>query len=128
MSGMNGYHYHINARRWFQKTYGNTYHTVRVQVINDQGDTIADLTSPITYGYGDHYMHTAGQLLKTHGHTPDDFDPYDFGHRKSVVGPAANVTRDVVDVPRRKDLHRNPTSSSQPNTPRQHTPKRGNTT
>jgi hypothetical protein len=38
---------HIEGRRWFQKTWGNTYNTVR---IFKDGELIADL--PMKYGYG----------------------------------------------------------------------------
>ena len=53
----------IYGLKWFQKSYGNTYHRVKV-IVNDQ--EIA--TSPITYGYGDQYVETAVQLLKKNGY------------------------------------------------------------
>lgn len=53
----------IWGKRWFQKTYGNTYHAVKVYV-NDQ--LIG--TSPISYGYGDQYIQTAEELLKKAGY------------------------------------------------------------
>ena len=53
----------IWGKRWFQRTYGNTYHKVRVYV-NDE--LIG--TSPITYGYGDGYVQTAEAILKKNGY------------------------------------------------------------
>ena len=50
----------IYGLKWFQKSYGNTYHRVKVYV-NDE--LIA--TSPITYGYGDYYIQNAEELLNT---------------------------------------------------------------
>ncbi len=44
----------IYGLKWFQKSYGNTYHRVKVYV-NDE--LIAK--SPITYGYGDYYIQNA---------------------------------------------------------------------
>lgn len=53
----------IYGLKWFQKSYGNTYHRVKV-FVNDK--EIA--TSPITYGYGDYYVQTAEELLKKNGY------------------------------------------------------------
>lgn len=45
---------HIEGRRWFQKTYGQTYNTVR---IFKDGKQVAYL--PIEYGYGEFYLQRA---------------------------------------------------------------------
>ena len=81
----------IHGRRWFQKTYGNTYHTTTV-VVNGE-----ELKSNIVYGYGNHYLQTAADLLKSNGFdvSNDNCEAY------------ASMTRyehDVVDVKRKKDL------------------------
>jgi len=55
----------IDGRRWFQKTYGNTYHSVTVTV---DGQTFS---SGIHYGYGDQYRQTALELLQKHGYFKD---------------------------------------------------------
>lgn len=44
----------IDCRRWFQTTYGNTYHSVR---ITHEGDLIAH--EPLQYGYGEQCLQTA---------------------------------------------------------------------
>lgn len=48
----------IDGRAWYDRTYGNTYHSVRVwingQVIGAQG---------MTYGYGEQYQETARRLI-----------------------------------------------------------------
>ena len=63
----------IYGRRWFQKSYGNTYHTTTV-IVNGE-----EMKSGITYGYGNHYLQTAADMLKmqvmtsrktTEKHTP----------------------------------------------------------
>jgi len=52
----------IQAVRWFQKTYGNTYHAVRVYV----NDKLIGASGQ-TYGYGEHYLQTAYDLLLKYG-------------------------------------------------------------
>ena len=55
----------ILGRRWFQRSYGSTYHTVDVYV---DGEHIG--TSEEQYGYGDQYITTAFELLQSKGLTP----------------------------------------------------------
>jgi len=55
----------IWGKKWFQKSYGNTYHKVRVYVNNELIGT-----SPITYGYGDSYLQTAKDILIKKGYFP----------------------------------------------------------
>lgn len=81
----------IFGKRWFQKSYGNTYHTATV-IINGE-----ELKSDITYGYGNHYLTTAAELLKTNG-----FDiPSDNDKAYSLM---IKYEHSVTDVKRRKDL------------------------
>jgi len=49
---------HINGRRWFQKSYGNTYHTVTVNI---DGEHV--FSSGQEYGYGDQYQQTAWEWI-----------------------------------------------------------------
>lgn len=108
---------HVDARRWFQSSYGNTYHTVAVYV---DGEHIG--TSGHTYGYGEHFQHTAGTVVLDSDHPaadrlrdyltgacgPDATDDecaygmHDVAHNR-VVG--ATYSQSVADVQRRKDLH-----------------------
>lgn len=82
----------IYGRRWFQKTYGNTYHAVRV-IVNGE-----ELTSNIVYGYGDHYKETARQLLECNGYeVPEALKFYGY-----LYDNGFDAT--VVDVARKKDL------------------------
>jgi len=48
----------IEGRRWFQSTWGNTYHTVSIQI-----DGKHVYTAPMEYGYGDQYIQTAERWL-----------------------------------------------------------------
>lgn len=83
---------HISARRWFQKTYGNTYHSVTVFV---NGET---LRADFVYGYGDHFMQTAQKLLEQAGY--DVKGVLCSYHLREVL----KGTYSVTDVQRKKDL------------------------
>lgn len=107
---------HIDGRRWFQKTYGNTYHSVR---IFKDGQLIAHV--PYEYGYGEQFLQTALDWLRANGHIPDTcyrchvertkHAPDDrAGH---LFGPAYGTlylretlggTYSVIDVGRKGDL------------------------
>lgn len=81
----------IYGRRWFQKSYGNTYHTVRV-IVNGE-----ELKSGITYGYGTHYLQTAAELLRNNGYeVPED--------TAKAFSDISKYDHSVIDVKRRKDL------------------------
>lgn len=81
----------ITAKRWFNRTYGNTYHTVKV-FVNDEV-----LESEITYGYGNHYLQTAADILRGNGYEI----PVDNGEAYSVMCKYAHSAQDVK---RKKDL------------------------
>ena len=55
----------IIGRKWFQRTYGNTYHSVEVYV---DGELIE--YDPFQYGYGEQYKQTAHDILMKHGLAP----------------------------------------------------------
>ena len=57
------------ARRWFDKVYGNTYHSVRVTRCRD-GKIIAH---ELTYGYGDQYRQTALGIMHRAGWLPKKY-------------------------------------------------------
>lgn len=79
----------IEGKRWFQRSYGNTYHTVEV-FVNDE-----ILKSEITYGYGSHYLQTAAELLKENGYDV----PEDNGKAYAYV---IDFPHTVEDVKRKK--------------------------
>lgn len=74
----------VIARRWFQKSNGNTYHTA--ELILDNGTTIK---SPRAYGYADQWRETAKRLACRHAVSLD-------------VDAVQAAT--VLDVKRQKDL------------------------
>ena len=85
---------HIEGRRWFQRTYGNTYHSVRIY---RNGELLAHI--PFEYGYGDQFLQTALDWLKANGHAPADAKYGTLYLRETLHG-----TYTVADVARKKDL------------------------
>ena len=53
----------IEGRRWLQRSYGNTYHSVRVAVMLDDG-TVESFDSGKHYGYGEAYNKTALDIME----------------------------------------------------------------
>ena len=93
---------HIEGRRWFQRTYGNTYHSVRIY---KDGETIAYL--PYQYGYGEQFLQTAFDWLGHNG-MPELLEEYANGSRKNYgtryLREVMNGSYSVIDVDRKKDL------------------------
>lgn len=93
--------YHVSGRRWFQRTYGNTYNTVRIY---KDGKLIADL--PLEYGYGDYYLQRAHEWLGQHDF-PELAEKRENGgwvHHTTIFFREHGISYDVADVPRQKDL------------------------
>jgi transcriptional regulator of met regulon len=81
----------IYGRRWFQRSYGNTYHTTTV-IVNGE-----ELKSNIVYGYGNHYLQTAADLLKENGYNIPE-------NNSEAYILMTKYDHEVVDVKRKKDL------------------------
>ena len=62
--------YIIEARKYFDRVNGNTYHAVRITDTKTK-TTIAKST-PLVYGYGDAYRQTAYNLLLKAGLVKED--------------------------------------------------------
>lgn len=81
----------VLGRRWFQRTNGNTYHSVNVYVDGALIDRV-----PFTYGYGSHFEQTACDVLCKHGYLPSHtypLAPYCREHNIECVVDVANVSR-----------------------------------
>lgn len=91
----------IIGRRWFQKSAGNTYHSVDVIV-----DGIQVWQSCRTYGYGDHYVQTAFEWLESAGLVTLERYPNGMKQWPWQWAQDNGVQLDcrVTDVPRRKGL------------------------
>lgn len=87
----------IVGRRWFQRTYGNTYHTAEVFV---DGRSIGKTDQ--AYGYGEQYAQSGVELLQDRGYLPaGDLHPY-WKRIQDELGIGFQTT--VIDVARERDL------------------------
>ena len=92
---------HIEGRRWFQRTYGNTYNSVR---IFGEGKTLAEL--PMSYGYGEYYLQRAQEWLGANGY-PELAEKHENGSPKvhfTVWLREHGGTYSVIDVDRKREL------------------------
>ena len=81
----------INGKKWFQKSYGNTYHTAEVTVNGEK------IKSGITYGYENHYLQTAVDLLQKNG--------YELPNEQSAAYAfVCQYPHEAINVKRKKDL------------------------
>jgi len=79
----------VCVRSWFDKTYGNSYYTLRA-VVNGKHSIV---TGYKRYGHGyNQYWETAKQLLTEAGYMVDEFT-------------SSHAVFDECYVSRRKDLH-----------------------
>lgn len=85
---------HIEGRRWFQRSTGNTYHTARIFL---DGELVH--TTDKAYGYDEGYLQSAIDWLKASGHVPESM-PYGTYYLREVLGG----TYSVINVQREKDL------------------------
>ena len=89
----------IDARRWFDRTYGNTYHSVTVTVKHTRKEDLV-LRCDFAYGYDEHYLQTAHELLHKAGYFGPDYR--DFRDAMRCDRSKFHVT--CVDVQRKKEL------------------------
>lgn len=85
----------IDGRRWFQRSAGNTYHSVTVTVI-EEGKPPVTMHSGQHYGYGDSYVQTAAELLAERGYLQDANSIYSdmINHRDKYILTVADVSRE----------------------------------
>jgi hypothetical protein len=93
---------HIEGRRWFKRTNGNTYHSVR---IFRDGVQVAYL--PFAYGYGEGFLQTAWAWLGANG-MPELLEEHGNGSLKNYgtqyLRETLKGSYSVIDVTRKKDL------------------------
>jgi hypothetical protein len=92
----------IIGRRWFQKTYGNTYHSVDVIV---DGKSIGRVD--FAYGYDGQYRESAKAILGKAGLLPG-IESYSHGGTESLFRycerKRITFTDTITDVGRKADL------------------------
>lgn len=90
----------IKGVRWFSKAYGNTYHKVYVSALI--GGVWQELCqSEKAYGYDDHYIVTACQVLMDAGFIQAESE---YGLSNHSVRKELNIETCTQDVKRRKDM------------------------
>jgi hypothetical protein len=93
----------IVGRRWFQKSYGNTYNTVEIEIFTDAG--VFEILLPMEYGYGDYYMQRAWAALSADGwlnitrNSNGSYNTPNWSERENL-----NIHNKVIDVNRKRDL------------------------
>ena len=94
----------VSAKRWFQSSYGNTYHSVLLSVFDGKKWTEIAV-NPFEYGYGDHYMHTALRLLKDSLSDKEiDINQGMYTLTRFCKVNDIQLHDTVIDVKRKKDL------------------------
>lgn len=86
----------IIGKRWFQKSYGNTYFSSKVYI---DGHLVAELKKQ--YGYDDHYIFESHKILSelTQGVIPENVALWRYCRDNKVI-----LNTSVVDVSRQRDL------------------------
>lgn len=100
-------YYKVEARRWFQSSYGNTYHSCRVSKCEGEGTDWKETeigTVQFNYGYGDHWKQTAFSIMDKAEELPDNIKSYADFTRWANSDKFAFF---VKDVKRKRDLYFN---------------------
>jgi hypothetical protein len=96
----------VIGKRWFQRSYGNTYHISKIHVTYADG-TSATFTTEKQYGYGEQYVQSAHELLVSQSIIPA---PEQYGNgscdslRIQCERMGIGFSYSVIDVPRERDL------------------------
>lgn len=85
----------IIGRRWFDRTNGNTYHSVTCIVDDENVGGVS-----FAYGFSDHYLQTAREYLEEKDLLPRDPAPL----WQYCLENGITLNRHVTDVARKKDL------------------------
>lgn len=89
----------INARRWFQKAYGNTYFSGEL-LVNDQQVAVISLQ----YGYGEQCVYELIQLAIKNGALPAQTENNAVWRYLDSLCDRDQQSINIVDVKRKKDL------------------------
>jgi len=90
----------VKGVRWFQKSYGNTYHVAYISALVD-GRWIDLGVTEMQYGYGDHYLVSAGAWLIKNGFVECESE-YFLSNRN--VRDDFSVEHYSEDVSRKRDM------------------------
>jgi hypothetical protein len=90
----------ITGNRWFQKSYGNTYHVAYIDALIN-GKWVELGCTKMQYGYGDHFLVSAGAWLIENGYVECE-NEYFLSNYNVREDFAVDCT--VSDVDRKRDL------------------------
>lgn len=91
----------VKGVRWFQKTYGNTYHKAYLSGLKDGVWQPLCHSEQMQYGYGEQYLCTAVQLMADAGLIECSNE---YALNQPNVRHALNLEHYAEDVQRKKDL------------------------
>ena len=91
----------VKGVRWFQKTYGNTYHKVYVSGLKDGVWQPICHSERMCYGYGEQYLGTATQLMVDAGLIEGSSE---YALNQLNVRQSLNLEHYAEDVQRKKDM------------------------
>lgn len=100
---MTNFKFQIHGKRWFSKTYGNTYHSVRIYDV-ENNKVLSYI--PFEYGYDDQALETGLEWLAANGYitrTPNNHGGYNEQGTR-WAREEGNILYTVEDVKRKKDL------------------------
>lgn len=87
----------IQAKEWFDKVNGNSYHSA-VVTLNYGLKDAKTVKVPFTYGYGEHYMESAREAIKNTGTIKDIAEGemlWSYCDRKKII-LRANIQRNCL--------------------------------
>jgi hypothetical protein len=93
---------YLHARRWFQRSYGNTYHTCEIWVNDRMVHKI-----PFTYGYGDQWEWNAQKWLVDNSFLDrhdSEVRGYHYPISRYCRESGIEYNNTVTDVNRKRDL------------------------
>ena len=97
----------VIGRRWFARTYGNTYHSATILVFYRGGGRPLYMLTDKHYGYGEQYIETAAERLEKEGIIPPRKEHPHGGKEclwRYMEELGISYQALAVDVPREKDL------------------------
>jgi len=90
---------HVHGRRWFERTNGNTYHSVTVWVDGEQVHRL-----DFAYGYGSMYEQNACDWLRHNGYMPGSQGDKYVSLSRYCREHGIKYVCECDDVRRKKDL------------------------
>lgn len=99
---------HVDAKRWFKKSEGNTYHSVNLSfLLKDRKSYVSAIVEPFAYGYDRQYEQTALEMFYQVVDIPEkqDLDNVKVHYLQTACQMLGIVySEDVQDVSKRSEM------------------------